>query len=168
MTSPLLVVSDTSPVSALVVMGWLEWLRERWQEVVVPEVVWDELRRRSSDTDWKTLENARNHGWLTTARVKDAGAVSALAALELHPGECEAIALACELNAGWLLMDEWEGRRIAEQMGLRIAGTAGMVLWAKQQRFIESARDALRGLRTKARFFLDDALVEHIARAAGE
>jgi hypothetical protein len=40
MTSPLLVVSDTSPVSALVVMGWLDWLRQRWSEVHVPDVVW--------------------------------------------------------------------------------------------------------------------------------
>lgn len=54
MTLPSLLVSDTSPVSALVVMGWLEWLRRRWPVVHVPEMVWQELRRRSSTVDWKS------------------------------------------------------------------------------------------------------------------
>jgi hypothetical protein len=37
----LLVVSDTSPVSALVAMGWLDSLPERWDVVHVPEMVWN-------------------------------------------------------------------------------------------------------------------------------
>jgi hypothetical protein len=60
MTLPALVVSHSSPVSALVVMGCLDWLRRRWQVVHVPEMVWQELQRRSSPADWAALKEARS------------------------------------------------------------------------------------------------------------
>lgn len=62
MTPRLLVVSDTSPVSALVVMGWLDWLRLRWSEVHVPDAVWKELCQRSTTADWEKLEDPRSAG----------------------------------------------------------------------------------------------------------
>ncbi len=60
MTLPSLVVSDTSPVSALVAMGWLEWLRLRWPVVHVSEMVWQELRHRSGPADWEILASPIN------------------------------------------------------------------------------------------------------------
>jgi predicted nucleic acid-binding protein len=39
----MVVVSDTSPVSAMAKLDWLEWLRQRWQVVILPQEVWDEL-----------------------------------------------------------------------------------------------------------------------------
>ena len=168
MMSPLLVVSDTSPVSALVVMGWLDWLRVRWSVVHVPEMVWKELLRRSTVVDWDRLEDARCQGWLRVTAVQDTEAVAALLAEDLHPGECEAIVLAGEIHADCLLMDERDGRKAAEARGLKLTGTVGMVLWAKFQGLIPSAREALLELRRQAKFFLGDDLIEHIAQEAGE
>jgi uncharacterized protein len=167
MILPSLVVSDTSPVSALVVMGWLEWLRRRWPVVHVPEMVWQELRRRSGPADWEILEDARSQGWL---RVVSVAALSTLppSAADLHAGECEALALARELHAEWLLMDEREGRLVAQSMGLKVTGTVGIVLWAKAEGLIPSVREALNELRRQAGFFLKEELIEAAAREAGE
>jgi predicted nucleic acid-binding protein len=167
MTLPSLVVSDTSPVSALVVMGWLEWLRWRWPVVHVPEMVWQELRRRSSTVDWEILEDARSQGWLRVVSVADLSTLP-LSAADLHAGECEALALARELHAEWLLMDEREGRLVAQSMGLKVTGTVGIVLWAKAQGLIPSVREALNELRRQAGFFLKEELIEAAARQAGE
>lgn len=167
MTSLSLVVSDTSPFSALVAMGWLDWLRRRWQVVHVPEMVWEELRRRSNATDWEHLEDARCQGWLRVLVISNFSSLPP-AADDLHAGEREALALAKELQAGWLLMDESEGRQVAHEMGLKVTGTVGIVLWAKTQGLIPTARDALIELRQKARFFLKDELIQEIVRLAGE
>lgn len=167
MTSPSLVVSDTSPVSALVVMGWLDWLQRRWQLVHVPEMVWQELRQRSSPVDWEILEDARCQGWLQVVPVVDLSMLPPTAA-DLHAGECEALALAKELNAAWLLMDEREGRLVAQSMGIKVTGTVGIVLWAKAEGLIPSVREALSELRRQAGFFLKSELIEEVARQAGE
>lgn len=168
MTSRLLVVSDTSPVSALVVMGWLDWLRQRWSTVHVPVKVWAEFHRRSSLNDWSKLEDARSQGWLRVTPVNDVEAVAALTADDLDPGESEAIVLAQELHADLLLIDESDGRKAAAARGLSYTGTVGIVLWAKREGLTSSARGALRQSRKEANFFLADDLIEYVAQEAGE
>jgi hypothetical protein len=150
MTSPSLVVSDTSPVSALVVMGWLDW-----------------LRRRSSPVDWEILEDACCQGWLRVVTVTDLSMLPPAAA-DLHAGECEALALAQELRADWLLTDEREGRLVAQSMGIKVTGTVGIVLWAKEEALILSVREALNELKQKAGFFLKAELIDAAATMAGE
>jgi predicted nucleic acid-binding protein len=54
----------------------------------------------------------RQVGWLKGRAASDANLVSLLT-VELHRGDAEAIALALEMNADWLLMDEREGRTMA-------------------------------------------------------
>ncbi len=48
----MVVISDTTPLSAMAKLGWLEWLRERWKVVMVPQEVWDELEKIGDETAW--------------------------------------------------------------------------------------------------------------------
>ena len=50
----------------------------------------------------------------------------------LDPGESEAIALAVEVHADFLLVDEQAGRREAVRRGLRVAGTLSVLDEAEQ------------------------------------
>lgn len=113
------------------------------------------------------LKDARSQGWLRVVSVADLSTLP-LSAADLHAGECEALALARELHAEWLLMDEREGRLVAQSMGLKVTGTVGIVLWAKAQGLIPSVREALNELRRQAGFFLKEELIEAAARQAGE
>lgn len=161
-------VSDTSPVSALVVMGWLDWLRQRWREVHVPVSVWAELCARSTPASLAVLDEARHQGWLRVTPVENLEAVAALVAVDLDPGESEAIILAKELRADLLLIDESDGRKAAGAQGLKYTITVGIVLRAKREGLISSVRDALEQLRNQARFFLAQDLIEYAAKEAGE
>jgi uncharacterized protein len=53
---------------------------------------------------------------------------SVLIDLALDDGEREAIALALELGADFLLMDERKGRSAAKMHGLKVAGTLAVIL----------------------------------------
>ena len=56
--------------------------------------------------------------------------------LHLDPGEAEAIVLAKELKAEFLIIDERKGRRIAAEHGLRITGLLGVLVRGKQKGYI--------------------------------
>jgi predicted nucleic acid-binding protein len=67
--------------------------------------------------------------------------------LRLGPGEAAAIALAEELNADWVLLDERKGSRKAESRGLRVAGTLTIIEEAAAKDLLDyaQARDRLVG-----------------------
>lgn len=49
---------------------------------------------------------------------------------ELDAGEAEAIALAREISADWLLTDDVAARLVARSVGIEIHGSLGIVVWA--------------------------------------
>ena len=58
----------------------------------------------------------------------------------LGAGESEAISLAQEIHANWLLLDERAGRRLAQALGLRVAGTLGLLNRAKEKGLLAAVR----------------------------
>ncbi len=83
-------------------------------------------------------------------------------------GEAEAIELAKELSADWLLMDERKGRRVAMQEGVRVIGLVGIVLLAKRRQLTPSARTLLERLESEAGMYLAEAVREEALRSVGE
>jgi predicted nucleic acid-binding protein len=65
----------------------------------------------------------------------------------LDMGEAEAIALYKENDANYLLIDERKGRKIAEYHNVRIIGTLGLLLLAKQRGLLESVKPCLELLQ---------------------
>ena len=85
---------------------------------------------------------------------------------DLGPGEQQAIGLAHSLPA-LLLMDERLGRTAARRLGVRVAGTVGVVLRAKEMGLIPEVIPLLKELRARG-YWLSDGLLDAAMRLAGE
>ena len=57
--------------------------------------------------------------------------------VQLDPGESEAIALASEVHADILLIDEQAGRQVAVRTGLKVAGTLSVLDEAEQAGLVD-------------------------------
>jgi hypothetical protein len=87
---------------------------------------------------------------------------------ELDAGEAEAIALALELKADLLLMDERRGCAIAQQMNVLCSGILGMLIQAKHQGLIATVKPILDDLIATAGFWVDNALYHRILQKVCE
>lgn len=156
----MIVVSDTSPVLALAAIGQLKLLRSLFDEVVIPEAVSRELTHKNPD--FLALPS-----WLRSQRASDQDLVALLLA-EIDLAEAEAIAIAIELHADLLLIDERIGRKVAQQRGLAYTGLIGVLLEAKRRGFLAAVRPLLDDLFTKAGFRISMSLRKRTITLAGE
>jgi len=126
----MLVVADTSPINYLVLIDQIEILPLLYTRILIPPAVLEELRHPAAPEpvrDWV----AHPPGWLEVLPPK-----SSVAIAQLDVGESEAIALATEMNAEVLLIDEQAGRQEAARRGLKVAGTLSVLDEADQAGFI--------------------------------
>jgi uncharacterized protein len=160
-------VSDTSPLSNLASIGRLSLLKSQLEEIWIPPAVSLELEAHPDPIALATMQDAFRDGWI---KVHSAPATHLLNVLLLYldRGEAEAIALAAELKADIVLIDEQEGRQLAIQAGLSVTGVLGVLLRAKQSGEISAVRPEIQALRAKARFFVSPMLEAKFLASAGE
>ncbi len=106
------VVSNTSPISNLAIIGRLSLLRQRYRRVAVPPEVARELRALSHVAARDMIDAAFREGWLAVESVPTPSALGELRRT-LDAGEAEAIALAAATPTDVLLIDERRGRMAA-------------------------------------------------------
>jgi len=82
-------------------------------------------------------------------------------------GEREAIALALEMQATELLIDDLAARRLAQSLGIPIIGSLGLLLRAKQRGLVSAVRPLLETMQTEE-FRISDDLFSEILMAAEE
>jgi len=160
-----IIVSDTSPLMNLAVVGQLQLLQQLYDTVIIPGAVWNELSTLSSQHP--EVATVQTLSWLARQPVNSQAIVDALQA-ELDSGEAEAIALAVEKQADLLLIDERRGRQVATRMGLTYIGLLGVLLEAKCKGFLHEAKPVLDDLIAKAGFWVSSELYIRVLQAAGE
>jgi predicted nucleic acid-binding protein len=127
------VVTNATPLNYLILIDTVDVLPQLFGRILVPAAVMRELtdpRAPSSVRDWATVPP----NW---AEVRPATFPIDMQLSELDAGEQEAIALALEVNADLLLIDETAGRRKAFLRGIPIAGTLGILGRAAERRLID-------------------------------
>lgn len=158
------VVSNSSPLIALGRIQRLDLLPALFPAVVVPTAVYQEVVvQGASHPEAVTLVNA---AWLHVQPVQHTNSVRYLLAT-LEQGEAEAIVLAQEVHADWLLLDEIKARVAARGLGLRVIGVAGILVLAKQQGLIPAVRPLLYSLLAH-RFRISQRVIHAALVAAGE
>ncbi len=160
------VVSNTSPLSNLAIIDRLEILRGQFGQIDIPPAVQLELDRLSHPAARARLAAALQDGWVRVTPL--AAAVPPALAAAIGPGEAEALALATQVQASLVLLDETAARLKASQLGIPHTGVLGVLRRAKQAGQITSLAAEIRKLRADARFFVSPALEKRLLAAAGE
>lgn len=122
------VVCNSTPLIALSRIGRLELLKEYFGEVYIPQEVYNEVVTRGGGLFG--AKEVASVDWIKVKEVTNRIAVDSLST-NLDRGESEAVVLAKERNV-LLVIDDSEGRKIAESLGLKITGTIGLLLLAAE------------------------------------
>lgn len=161
----MIVVSDTSPLTNLAAIGRFGLLEQLYTTLNIPEAVIRELNDQGQA--WPGYAETNQAAWITKHPVQNTALVIALRS-DLDAGESEAIALALELKADLLLMDEREGRHQAQRLGLKVLGVIGILLDAKAHSYIDQIQPELNVLRQKAGFYLSQEVYDSALKLAGD
>lgn len=129
----MIIISDTTPFRYLIEIEAIDILATLFGQVIIPEAVAGELQRAKTPQkvkDWIQAPPA----WLEIRKAD----LSYFTPLEqLGPGETEAIALALELKADAVLIDETDGKDEAVRVGLVVLRTLTILETAAIQEMID-------------------------------
>jgi predicted nucleic acid-binding protein len=159
-----IIVSDTSPLVGLAAIEQLQLLHKLYGRVVIPQAVYNEVVAGGDEPGAIEIQTVE---WIEVRSVANRVAVTLLE-LELDLGESEAIALATELNADLLLLDERKGRAVAARLGLLFVGVLGVLVEAKQSGLIPALKPLLDDLVVNAGFRVRTNLYARVLREVGE
>jgi len=130
---PKTIISDTSCLIILSNIGELQLLQKVYGQV------------------FTTVEIAQEFGEILPEWIVIKGAADIykqqLLELQIDKGESSAIALALEMSNSTLILDDNKARKIANQLGLHVTGTIGIIVRAKLNGIIPSIRPILGKIR---------------------
>lgn len=156
------VVSNTTPIISLLKIDKLQVLKDLYGEVYIPQEVFNEIEAGKNKEFYADLSQIN---WIKVEKIKDVKSLSYF--LDLDKGEAEAIVLATENEADLIILDESLGRFHAKHVGLKVTGTMGVLLKAKQLGYVKELKPLLFELRTK-NVWLSDGFIESILIIANE
>jgi predicted nucleic acid-binding protein len=158
------IVSNTGPMIALAGIAKLEILNEIFDEVIVPEQVHHEILQEGKSL--AGLAIYRKALWIKVETIKTP--IEPLLDTLLDKGEASVIHLVRQVGADSLLIDERKARKIARKIyGLKVVGSAGVLVEAKRRGLIPSVYEALNGMRN-AGYWIHDDIVKAALRNAAE
>jgi len=98
-----IVVSDATPLIGLAKINHFFLLKDLFGTVIIPQAVYDEVVTHAPNRPGAT--EVSQAAWIQTQTVSDKTKVAYLRT-DLDQGEAEALVLAKELTADWVLLDE--------------------------------------------------------------
>jgi len=152
----MIIVSDTSIITNLFQIGEIYLLEKLFVEVIIPEAVENELNEMQEQKDF-----IKNNTWIKVEKPQNQSLITQLSE-KLDIGESEAITLAIEKSADYLLIDEKKGRKEARIHNLNIIGILGVLILAKQEGFIKQVKPLLDRLIQDVNFYINPVLYEDI------
>ena len=129
----MIVISDTSPINYLILTGEIEILEKLFKRIVIPQAVFSELQHT------KTPQQVKD--WIANApswfEVKQADPSLFTPSKRIGNGEIEAIALAIELKADAILIDDRDGTQEARSQNLIALGTVNLLERAAEKGLLD-------------------------------
>lgn len=142
----MIIVSDTTPLHYLVQIGKVDILEKLFEHVIIPQAVFNEMQQEKTPSEVRTWIES-HPSWLEVR-----GASSTFTSQKkLGDGEREAIALALELRAHALLIDDRDGVKEARRNNIPVI-TTPIILDVGAQRKLLDLPDAFDQLSKETNF----------------
>ena len=158
------VICNATPLIAFARINRLDLLRKVAGNLIIPEAVACEI---ADYDDRRTGAIALSQEtWISIATVQTEQQVRLLLAT-LDRGESEVIALALELRPKLILMDELTGRKVAESLDLKVCGSVGLLIKAKQIGEIAAVKPLLDEMK-KQGIYYGGRFIDAVLRTVNE
>lgn len=158
------VVVNTTPLIALSHVEQLDILRKLYGKIIIPEAVYRELSVKTDSICKKTVDSSLD--WIRVDKIKNQMA-KAMYKTQLHDGEVEVMILAKEIAAHVVIIDDANAKRHAKYLGLPVTGTLGVLIKAKQERYIDELKPILQRMVENG-IYISQGLIELCLKQAGE
>ena len=160
----MIVVSDTSCISNLLLINQLDLLYNIYLKIIIPPAVYAEILKL--EESGKDLGYFKSRKWILVEQnfVRN---ISLLPPKNIDPGEAEAIDLAISIKADRLLIDERKGNFLAKQLGITTIGLLGILKIAKENNLITSVKELLDQL-IENNFWLSNDLYNTVLKSVNE
>lgn len=157
------VISNTTPIITLLGIGKLELLKKLYGSVIIPEAVYAEIEQAKQMRLYYDLSKP---DWIEIRQTENKALVNHLQTF-LDPGEAEVLALAEEIKADLLLLDEKIARNYAQFNDYTITGSFGILIKAKEAGYIELVKPLLAKI-TDNGIYISPKLIKIILNKANE
>ena len=157
------VVVNSTPLIALCKVGKLELLKLCYQEIIIPQAVYSEICAKNDAVE-KQIRN--NLSWIHIVSVQSDSDKKMYKA-KLHAGEVEVMILAQEIDADLVIIDDGPARKTAEYLGLKLTGTIGTLIMAKQNGDLNAVMPVIDAIKENG-FHIEYKLESMVRRLAGE
>ena len=148
-----LVIADSSCLIVLTNVEELEILRRTYDRIFIPPQV--AIEYKLSVPDWITVESP------------SAESLHRFDRFDLGAGEIAAMALALDRPDAIVVLDDMDARTVAAQFGLKMTGTIGVLIAAKESHVIPAIKPIVRRIQS-TNFRVSEAIIQSALRASGE
>ena len=149
------IVSDSSPLIALLSIDRINILEQLFGSILIPLTVYDEVF--GSPLGCNTLLP----DFIVVTNPPSATSVRFLR-LNLHAGESEAIALALEKSINKIILDDKQARETAARLGIHVIGTIGLLMLAKEKGYITSIRPLIIQMMNRINFRIAPSVLNRV------
>jgi predicted nucleic acid-binding protein len=156
-------VINASPL-ILLFKSHFEWLLPKlFNEIIVPEAVWDEVSRGEDIASHKLYDYELE--WITRGLVQ---IPEEILIWNLGDGESEVLSWARNNEKKYrAVIDDRAARNCAKTLGIPTLGTGGILVLAKKRGLISSVGDTLNRLQNVGLYISDD-IIELLKKQANE
>ncbi|MEZ4527370.1 MAG: DUF3368 domain-containing protein [Desulfobacterales bacterium] len=161
----MIIVSNTSPIINLAAISQIELLKHLYGKIIIPHAVFEEIAIIGAGQAGS--EEVKTSDWIETRQLNNRVMADSLES-ELDPGEAEAIALALEIKADIILMDERRGRQACSRSGLKCLGLLGILTDAKNKNLLHAVKPLMDCLMKDAGFWIDQKLYAYVLQTVSE
>jgi len=161
--APRIVVVNSTPIISLALIDKLDLLKRLYDQIFIPPAVQNEVL--AGGPSGIGIVHLQQASWVQVHALQDPRRADLLS--DLDRGEAEVIALAQEINADLVIMDERLGRRHAGRLGLTLTGTLGVLLKAKERRLVTEIKPLVEQLQLGG-IRLSETVVVQALKLAGE